>query len=44
MQELFRAIHVGDEEEIEKAARKEIEKLHKMQRRLDSTTLLPWRS
>ena len=29
MQELFRAIHVGDEEEIEKAARKEIEKLHK---------------
>lgn len=25
MQELFRAIHVGDEEEIEKAARKEIE-------------------
>ena len=29
MHELFRAIHVGDEEEIEKAARKEIEKLHK---------------
>lgn len=44
MHELFRAIHVGDEEEIEKAARKEIENFIKMQRRLDSTTLLPWKS
>ena len=29
MQDLFRAIHVGDQEEIRKEAIKEIEKLHK---------------
>jgi hypothetical protein len=41
MQDLFRAIHVGDREEIRKEAIKEIEKLHKNADTISQW--LPWR-
>ena len=43
MQELFRAIHVGDQEKIRKEAIKETEKLHKNAATISQYNLLPWR-
>ncbi len=43
MHELFRAIHVGDEERLRKRPEKRLKNFIKMQRRLDSITLLPWK-